>query len=47
VPPSHGRWLAARLPHAAAHLLPDEGHLSIELDHAEQMLAELGATLRP
>lgn len=46
VPPAHGAWLAARLPHATAHLLPGEGHLSIALEHTEEMLAELAATLR-
>jgi pimeloyl-ACP methyl ester carboxylesterase len=47
VPPSHGEWLAAHLPHASTHLLPDEGHLSIALGHTEQMLAEVAATIRP
>lgn len=47
VPPSHGRWLAARLTHARSHLLPDEGHLSISLGHLEQMIADLAATIRP
>ncbi|MFB9314820.1 alpha/beta fold hydrolase [Nocardioides plantarum] len=47
VPPSHGRWLAARLTHASSHLLPDEGHLSISLGHLEQMIADLAATIRP
>lgn len=46
VPASHGRWLADHVPGATTHLLPGEGHLSITLGHAEQMLAELGATLR-
>jgi pimeloyl-ACP methyl ester carboxylesterase len=45
VPASHGAWLAQHVPGAAAHLLPGEGHVSITLGHAEQMLAELGATL--
>ncbi|MDO9456038.1 alpha/beta fold hydrolase [Nocardioides sp.] len=47
VPFAHGQWLAARLPHASAHLLPEEGHVSIELGHAEEMLAQLAGTLRP
>lgn len=31
VPFSHGKWMAARVPHAEPHLLPQEGHLSIWL----------------
>lgn len=45
VPPAHGAWLADHVPGAVAHLLPDEGHLSIALGHAEQMLTELRDTL--
>ena len=29
VPPAHGRWLAAALPHARFELRPDHGHLSL------------------
>jgi pimeloyl-ACP methyl ester carboxylesterase len=29
VPPAHGRWLAAALPHAQFELRPDHGHLSL------------------
>jgi pimeloyl-ACP methyl ester carboxylesterase len=31
VPYAHGRWLAERVPDAAAHLFDDEGHLSLLL----------------
>lgn len=41
VPQSHGRWLAAQLPAATAHLLEDEGHLSILANHAGEMLDEV------
>ncbi len=29
VPVAHGEWIAARLPQADLHLLPDEGHVSL------------------
>jgi len=29
VPFAHGKWLAARVPHADVHLEPDEGHITI------------------
>ena len=41
VPQAHGRWLAAALPHATAHLLPDDGHLSIAAGRIGQILDDL------
>ena len=41
VPFSHGRWLAARLPGASAHLEQGEGHLSVGLGALDRMLDEL------
>lgn len=41
VPFAHGRWLAARMPTAVAHLVEGEGHLSIGVGTADRMLAEL------
>jgi pimeloyl-ACP methyl ester carboxylesterase len=46
VPAAHGRWLADRLPSARPHLLPDDGHLSIEAGRAGEILDELVAPLR-
>jgi pimeloyl-ACP methyl ester carboxylesterase len=37
VPPTHGRWLAARLPDAEARFEPDEGHLSLMLDPVQEV----------
>lgn len=39
VPPGHGRWLAAQVPGADAHLLPHEGHLTLFLRHVPQLHA--------
>ena len=41
VPFAHGRWLAAQLPGAAAHLEEGEGHLSVGLGALDRMLDEL------
>lgn len=46
VPSAHGRWLAKRVPGAAAHLLEGEGHLSISLGDLDAMLDELVAAGR-
>lgn len=45
VPPTHGRWLAARIRGSRAHVLAGEGHLSIAARHADAMVAELIAAL--
>lgn len=41
VPFAHGRWLAAHLPGATAHLVTGEGHLSVAAKHLDSSLAEL------
>jgi pimeloyl-ACP methyl ester carboxylesterase len=43
VPPTHGRWLADHVAGAEARFLPDEGHLSIELNHYGAILDGLRA----
>ena len=45
VPPAHGRWLANALPHCQAVLLPDDGHLTLMLNRADEILADLAAAL--
>ena len=45
VPFAHGLWLAGRLPGAAAHLDPAEGHLSLVLNAFDAIVAELTAHL--
>ena len=40
VPFTHGQWLAATIPGARAHLLPDEGHISLACQ-AKLILADL------
>jgi pimeloyl-ACP methyl ester carboxylesterase len=41
VPLAHGEWLAAHVPGARVHLLPDHGHLSLALAHYGQLLDDL------
>ncbi|MDQ3642536.1 MAG: alpha/beta hydrolase [Actinomycetota bacterium] len=46
VPFAHGKWLAAQMPAACAHLLDDEGHLSLAVGGLAGILEELLA-VRP
>lgn len=45
VPPAHGHWLAAALPTCVARFLPEDGHLTIELNRPAEILADLAAAL--
>lgn len=45
VPFAHGRWLADRVPGAVAHLLPNEGHISVFINRVGEVLDELVAPL--
>lgn len=45
VPFAHGRWLAEQIPGARAHLLAGEGHISVFLNHLDEVLGELTAAL--
>jgi pimeloyl-ACP methyl ester carboxylesterase len=38
VPMAHGVWVAAHIPGAEAHILPDEGHLSLALNKIGEVL---------
>jgi pimeloyl-ACP methyl ester carboxylesterase len=38
VPMAHGAWLAAHIPSAEQHLLPDEGHLSLAINRIGDVL---------
>jgi pimeloyl-ACP methyl ester carboxylesterase len=44
VPPSHGRWLADRLPTARDHVHPDEGHLSLAVGAMDRIVADLAGS---
>jgi pimeloyl-ACP methyl ester carboxylesterase len=46
VPPAHGRWLASALPTCTPRLLPDDGHLTLALTRADEVLDVLAAALR-
>jgi pimeloyl-ACP methyl ester carboxylesterase len=41
VPFAHGEWLAAHIPTARSHLLPEHGHLSLAVDALPWILDEL------
>ena len=45
VPYTHGQWLASALPHATAHLVAGEGHLSLAHGALDDMLDELVSVL--
>ncbi len=45
VPAAHGRWLAGRIAGARAHLLPDDGHLSISMGRIAEIVDEMLAAL--
>lgn len=38
VPVSHGQWIAARVPKADVHLLPNEGHITLFLRHSPTVM---------
>ena len=41
VPPSHGLWLAERVPGAELTVLAGEGHGAVTLDHVPEILHAL------
>jgi len=44
VPPAHGAWLSSHVPGARTHRRKDEGHVSIYVEHADE-LAEVISNL--
>jgi pimeloyl-ACP methyl ester carboxylesterase len=44
VPAPHGRWLAAHVPHATVTHHPDEGHLSIFMNHLDEVAGALATS---
>jgi pimeloyl-ACP methyl ester carboxylesterase len=43
VPPSHGEWLAARIPGSTGFLKEEDGHVSLMLRHIGDIVAQLAA----
>lgn len=41
VPLTHGKWQASQIPGVQAHLVPDEGHLSIPIRFLDEIVGEL------
>jgi len=44
VPLAHGRWLSEHIPRARAHLLSDQGHLSLPVNTFDKILDDLIST---
>ena len=43
VPLAHGRWLLEKIPGAARHIVPGQGHISLAVNFRPQMLDDLRA----
>jgi pimeloyl-ACP methyl ester carboxylesterase len=41
VPRTHGEWLAANLPTAAKHFFPGEGHVSLVINHFDELASAI------